>query len=91
MLKFWEIKKLGMGGKKSHANYQNNSSRKSKCKPVFDLFYQLIKNVQFCIIIWCKLDGNEIKYSFSYLGNLPGGLFSLQSGSKCCPYGNYVQ
>lgn len=42
MLKFCEIKKLGMG-KKSHANYQNNSSRKSKCKPVFDLFYQLIK------------------------------------------------
>lgn len=41
--------------------------------------------------MWCKLDGNEIKYSFSYLGNLPGGLFSLQSGSKCCPYGNYVQ
>lgn len=23
----------------------------------------------------CKLDGNEIKYSFSYLGNLPGGVF----------------
>lgn len=24
-----------------------------------------------------KLDGNEIKYSFSYLGNLPGRLFGL--------------
>lgn len=43
MLKFQEIKRA-WHGKKSHANYQNNSSRKSKCKPVFDLFYQLIKN-----------------------------------------------
>uniref|UniRef100_A0A3Q3JDJ4 Uncharacterized protein n=1 Tax=Monopterus albus TaxID=43700 RepID=A0A3Q3JDJ4_MONAL len=33
----------------------------------------------------------KIKYSFSYLGSLAGGLFRLQSGSKCCPYGNYVQ
>lgn len=35
------LKRPGMG-EKTRANYQNNSSRKSKCKPVFDLFYQLI-------------------------------------------------
>lgn len=53
MLKLWGIKKkkLGMG-----REYKKNKKRamqiikitapekKSKCKPVFDLFYQLIKN-----------------------------------------------
>ena len=36
-------------------------------------------------MIWCKLDGNEIKYSFSYLGNLPGRLFGLSVWLETLP------